>query len=497
MSLSTIFLGHQSWLVSLGETSILVDPILTPSFGTSLNLRFFVYPPRNIDFNKMPRISAVVITNEHLDHFHLDSLKLIPREVPIIFGDLMPEVCIEFARILGHKIHIISINETFQIGELVVQLFLGAEDSEFWEKRVYHAYIQPCSGSRGIFIQSDALLSRRFKELVEADIIAPPLVFIATNNAQIVPDGFKGTYDNLLISETSINQDCFGVEMLSQVLSTYLHGLPFVPHILLSGGGYIQNPLKHGPFLFSDISELANLANELSLYQKIHGLVPGQAIEFIDQNQFIVSDSNWINIDQNHWSQLLSFSSNEAEILNLNWMNMPIFSEDENESIDEKLIMIEEFLEKMAPCLMMSKLGASINAVDEYISGPLGADRFIFHFLRPSGHSPIQYALNFNNCTFEKLQIPCVDPLKFFPFGVEVYLSDFWSLLNGKIQIWELATGRMRQWYLSDHPLLSPVGFLYCFFSEQVQTDLARKMYSYICARDIVASSETKFVGLK
>jgi len=489
MNLSTVFIGHQSWMVSLKKTNILVDPVLTKSFGTSPNLRFRVYPPRVLDLNSMPNISAVVITNEHLDHFHLDSLKLIPIGIPIIFGELMPEVCVNYAKLLGHDVHVLTTDARFEVGELTVRLYLGSDESEFWEKRVYHTYIQPITGDRGIFIQSDALVCQRFKSFVEEGQIAPPLVFISTNNAQIVPPGFKGTYDNLLLPESTMNQGHFGIQILAQVVSSYLQGLPAIPHIILSGGGYIQEPMKHPPFLLSDTQQLADLASKLALYQKIHGLYPGQKLEFSDCEQVESSEVKWITIDKKFWLELNNLHQGKVEQLRSDWFNYPIFSEHQGDSVNKKLNVVESFLEKMVAPLMMSKMGAAITTLDEYLDGPIGSERFIFQFLS-SNKYPIQYSLDFNKSVFERLENVCKNPLQRYPFGVEVHLNDFYALIDGKIQIWELSTSRLRQWYLTDQPLLSPVGFLYCFFSEQVQPELTRKLYDYILSRNILSSEE-------
>lgn len=59
-------------------TRILVDPVVEASFGHSPRLRFEIHPARRIDLDLMPRVDAVVVTNEHLDHFHLPSLRRLP-----------------------------------------------------------------------------------------------------------------------------------------------------------------------------------------------------------------------------------------------------------------------------------------------------------------------------------------------------------------------------------------------------------------------------------
>ena len=59
------FLGHQTWLVTVGKTRILVDPILRDSFGASNNKGFQIYPPRAIDTHRLKDIDAVFLSHEH------------------------------------------------------------------------------------------------------------------------------------------------------------------------------------------------------------------------------------------------------------------------------------------------------------------------------------------------------------------------------------------------------------------------------------------------
>ena len=47
-------LGHQSWLITSGNTNILIDPVLYDSFGSGDDNSIEIYPPRLINFNVMP-----------------------------------------------------------------------------------------------------------------------------------------------------------------------------------------------------------------------------------------------------------------------------------------------------------------------------------------------------------------------------------------------------------------------------------------------------------
>ena len=90
--LSTTYIGHQSWMVSTESTHILIDPVLTRGFGFSEHLEFTVFPHREVLVDRLPAIAAVVLTNEHLDHFHIPSLKLLPPTVQVYLPDTAPAV---------------------------------------------------------------------------------------------------------------------------------------------------------------------------------------------------------------------------------------------------------------------------------------------------------------------------------------------------------------------------------------------------------------------
>ena len=63
------FLGHQSWLISHESTHVLVDPILADRFGSNDGIE--IYPPRTIDIEHFPPVSAIFLSHEHSDHVHL------------------------------------------------------------------------------------------------------------------------------------------------------------------------------------------------------------------------------------------------------------------------------------------------------------------------------------------------------------------------------------------------------------------------------------------
>lgn len=465
------YLGHQGWMISHLNTNVLVDPIFTRSFGTSSALRFHVYPPRRINMADMPKISAVVVTNEHLDHFHLISLQLIPKDIPIIMSDFMPQASIDILEADGQTVLQAKNGENIEISDIKLRLYLGDESSEFWEKRVCHAYFY--TGELAVFIQSDAMVSHQFKEDIENELCIPPLVFVTTNNSQIPPQDIRGAFDNVLpLAEDNINHGPYGIRLLFELLTRYTEGLPYIPYIVLNGGGYVQEPMKHGLFLLGDQKILSEQANKLCLGQKIIGPYPGDCL-VLNQGIIEIEKSDWIDIDEQKIESIKKQGAIDSKDVLQKGPIIPL--ETHSDSIN---ILIEEELQIMAKCILLSKLGSFIIATDEYLDGPVNSNRFIINLNRVN-ELPIQYVLNINKCKFVEIEIPENEMITHFPYGIDMYFSDFVALLEGKIHIWELATARMNQWYLCSR-LESPVAFLYRYFSEQVRPSIAKKMYHHI-----------------
>lgn len=192
-----IFLGHQGWLLGSKETYIIVDPILTETFGTSPELQFRVYPPRQVDVNKMPPLKGIFITNEHLDHFHLPSIKLLDKSIPVFMGKAMPDCVKNTVKKLGFNLFDMNNTEFVQLNDLKIRFYIGKNTVPFWEKRCYQLFITD-QYNTGVFIQSDTLVDDFIISQVEKKMEPSPTVFITTNNAQTLPSSLYGAFDNLL-----------------------------------------------------------------------------------------------------------------------------------------------------------------------------------------------------------------------------------------------------------------------------------------------------------
>jgi hypothetical protein len=159
------------------------------SFGHSPSIQFEVYPPRTIVADALPSFSAVLLSHEHIDHFHLPSLALLPRTVRVIVGELMSACVVDSIAKLGFRVERKPFLMPFNIGDLTFTFYPAACSTIFWEKRVCQLLVTPIDSSvEQLFVAVDALISDSFREDVKSGKIKLRAVF-CTNNSQVVPPG--------------------------------------------------------------------------------------------------------------------------------------------------------------------------------------------------------------------------------------------------------------------------------------------------------------------
>ncbi|MFX0559962.1 MBL fold metallo-hydrolase [Tepidibacillus infernus] len=462
MTRSVVYIGHQSWLIDIDGTRILVDPVLTQSFGHNEKLRFEIFPNRLVYTDKMPKIDAIVITNEHLDHFHPPSLRMISKNIPIFMPELMPKVCIREANQIGYQVQLLRHGQKVNVKNTIIQLFQGSNIVPVWESRAASLYIESVHGNEGIFIQSDTIIDHA------AAISCKPDIFIVTHNGQIPPNNNLGAWDNLLPIPSDQPIETTGIQLLQEILDQSYQLFPNAQWILFSGSGYQQKPKKHGRFLWSDYRELEYILNSLRISgPQTVGLLPGELADFSSELKRLSVD--WINI------------INDYQENNVEWVTLQTISDlpaifDQIVSSEQKNLIISE-IERMTQLLLISSLGHYMISTNYFLDRPVGPHRFAIYLRNYHGiQRDAVLALNINKAKFEWVDLSLKEVLYQIPYGIDVNASDLCAVFEGRIHIWELATSRMRQWYLCPK-FDSPVAFLYSLYSEQLRPDLAEKLY--------------------
>ncbi|MEK8141692.1 MBL fold metallo-hydrolase [Streptomyces sp. M10(2022)] len=203
--------------------SILIDPVLKPAFGLPGRAECRVWPPREIDTAAMPAPDAVVLTHEHLDHFHLPSLDLLDRSTPVFSGPMLPAPVSEAIERLGFSVRRVDHTHPIELGDMRVTLYPAGAQTLFWEDRV----VQPCirvQDGPSVFVAVDADVSDLYIQAVQEGTVPVPRMAVVSNNSQIVPSGMPASSVNLLPGAAGTRHKT-GLSVLNQLLLEVLEPL--------------------------------------------------------------------------------------------------------------------------------------------------------------------------------------------------------------------------------------------------------------------------------
>lgn len=482
--LELTFLGHQTWHISDGDAAVLLDPILEPAFGAS-QLEFTIWPPRRVDTKAMPAPSAVILSHEHLDHFHIPSLDLLDRSVPVYTGTTTPSAVVEAIAALGFTVRRVDYTEPITVGELHIHLYPAGGKTLFWESRVSQPLVRLAGTTgRDVFIGVDADVSNLYVEQLDDGALNPPYLAIVSNNAQTVPYGAAGADCNLLPGQDGPRHRTSGIEVLHSLLIDYLAPLDGVSEVALCGNGFTAPRSPHGPFLYADHAELARLANGLQHLFPVHGPRPGDQLRVPAVDGPVTTTRvPWVELDtaaeQRGQAQLDAFLANPRPVP-LTPVSDPI-PVDEREAAAAR---IAAELPRLARDLIATRTGALATSIHDYLHGPLGSDRLILRLLDPPGwrgdiHS---YLWDISVPDFRLVpNISLEQAMANYPFGIEIHYQDLAALYDGRVQVWDIIGGSYQGWHIGD-PLDSPVYALFAIYGEHQRPDLAQRCYAHSLA---------------
>jgi hypothetical protein len=467
------FLGHQTWLISHDGSGVLVDPVLTDTFGHSDAISSLVFPPRRIDVAAMPPVDAVVLSHEHSDHFTFESFAALPRETPVYVGPLMVSPVADAIESMGFAVHRLLPSQWVSAGALEFCLFAVAEDS-FWEQRVVQVYVRPREvAHRAVFVGIDAAISPFLIDAVKAGEIENPRLVISANNSQIVPKGGKSIFTNPLEDIGEVDEGPYvGLDVLDALTLTYTKDLPPGCEVAIMGDGLVHARQQFGPYLVSDHRRLAEIANRLSVKPWVHGSRPGDAL-VIDEDGITRTSVDWIEIDRDREQALLqqqrAFVENPTEP-----QFQPVL--ESTGRLGTRVPDVLDELRWLGHAFALSKLALLGHKLHEYLNGALGSRRFVLRLVADHG-ATVQVAYDHAEARFVPDQTPVSELLETFPFGLEMYLADFVGILDGRIQVWDLDGTAVNAWALRGAVTEGPAAFMFAALGEQVRPDLAARTY--------------------
>ncbi|MCC2275971.1 MBL fold metallo-hydrolase [Streptomyces sp. ET3-23] len=491
--LELTFVGHQTWHITDGDTVVLLDPILAPAFGAS-DLDFTIWPPRTVNTTAMPQPDAVILSHEHLDHFHLPSLNLLQRTVPVYTGTTTPQAVADAITALGFAVRRLDHTAPLTVGDIEITLFPAGARTLFWEQRVIQPVIRQ-TGTTGndIFIGVDADVSDLYLEQVARDMLAPPRLAVVSNNAQTVPYGCLGADTNLLPGLDGPRHRRTGLEILNSLLIDYLRPLDGVRDVALCGNGFTAPRSPHGPFLYADHQALAEAANALQHLFRVHGPRPGDRLTVPrDGSEIAVSRAGWVTIDTEAEQRLLAEQSaflDAPQQVDPSPIMPPL---PEGEHTAARRAVAGE-LPRLARDLMATRMGALASGIHDYLSGPLGPNRAVLRLLDPPGNPGTVEMYVWNITGPAMVQVEATsreDAMAVYPFGIEIYYQDLLAVFTGRAQIWDVVGGSYQGWHIGE-PLDSPVYALFAVYGEHQRPDLAARCY----ARSLAALGTSTAAG--
>jgi L-ascorbate metabolism protein UlaG (beta-lactamase superfamily) len=74
------WIGHASFLGTLGGGTFLIDPIFSEKAGMS----FRRYVPPGLALADLPRLDALLLTHCHYDHMDKETIRALPRQTPVV-----------------------------------------------------------------------------------------------------------------------------------------------------------------------------------------------------------------------------------------------------------------------------------------------------------------------------------------------------------------------------------------------------------------------------
>ncbi len=474
------FLGHQTWHISDGRSVILLDPIIADAFGAG-DLEFTIWPPRSVDHREMPAPDAIILSHEHLDHFHIPSLNMLPRTVPVYTGRTMPVAATDAITALGFTVHRADHTTPITVGEIEFQLYPAGARTLFWEKRVAQPLVR-VAGTSGndVFIGVDADVSDLYIEELSNGVLDRPRLVVVSNNAQTVPFGALGADNNLLPGMDGPRNRKTGIEILHSLLIDYLAPLGDVPDVALCGNGFTAPRSPHGPFLYADHAALAETANTLQHLFQVYGPRPGYCLTVPAGDAPIsVSSVSWVTPDTEKELQALA-QQREFLARPLEVAPSPITPELSESDGEHSRTLVAAELPRLARELIATRTGALATSIHDYLSGPLGAHRALLRLLDPPGRPGAveTYAWNVTGPSWDAVPTTSrEEAMTVYPFGIEIFFQDFAALFCGKAQIWDVVGGSYQGWHIGES-LDSPVYALFAIYGEHQRPDLAARCYA-------------------
>lgn len=196
---SLTFLEHNAWLMTLGRTTILVDPLLEGPLDFGLPSAIYsaskrVLPPSGM-VGCLPDVEAIVITQGLSDHAHVPTLRALASRglsCPVI-APPSAAVALEAAGVPASITRLVGHGETVSIGGVAITATKGALVGPPWQARENGYVFRAVAGRPAfpsVYIEPHAEFdTQELAALAPVDIVITPVVGQFLPAFELVHDG--------------------------------------------------------------------------------------------------------------------------------------------------------------------------------------------------------------------------------------------------------------------------------------------------------------------
>ena len=155
---AAVFIGHSTVLVRLDGRNFLTDPFYLK--------RLYVlkrHKPPGVPFQNLPPLDFILVSHGHLDHMDLNTLKLFPRDLPVV----LPAKLEKYLKDLGFTdVRSLGWGERTRIGS---HLITALPANHFPGRSLCETQSMPQSyvvqGTKTVYFAGDSGLTRDFREI--------------------------------------------------------------------------------------------------------------------------------------------------------------------------------------------------------------------------------------------------------------------------------------------------------------------------------------------
>lgn len=480
--LRATFLGHQGWLIETSRRRVLIDPLLTESFGHGGSVGV-LHPPRALELAAMPPVDAVLLTHEHEDHFDIPSLHRLDRAIPVFLSSRSSIAARRTLRSMGFRVGSLRPGELLDLdGAQVFPLsgdHVNYTQGDEWDALPY-LLSDPSDGSN-FFSAVDVLLTDAMIEAAAARAPQPGLV-CHTNNASTL--GYASTRFVPATNDT--------LALASDAISTHARltrawGRPAAT--LFCGGGFAfegdRAELNRRTFT-ADSARVAASLQALCPDERFTAPWPGQSVRCEGREALIdeafapwlspLARSRWPDraFDPSPW-HLAAFSPATG--------TTSLSPEDFAQLIDELAAFAAHLYGQGTFRGLHSLSGALIEGRRPTVAIVCRVDEGAVTM----AYSPTQRAFH---------PVRCERPTEEFIAGIECWASDLLGLFRVEFSAAALLFGRYRSWNaLPDRFALHLVGELMHYAHPLRQPERYEALYRRLIARDAPRPTRVRATG--